>query len=234
MPPTFVLFDIDGTLMNTAGAGRRALEAAFHAAHGLGDVATRTARVAFAGKTDPMIIAEMAAALALSPGDAGALERAYLAALVAEMGRPDPRRRVLPGVRALLEALSAREDVHLGLLTGNVEAGARAKLEPFGLNPFFATGGFGSDHGDRREVARCAVARLVAHVGREAAPRRIVVVGDTENDVDCARANGYRAVAVLTGWSTRGSLEASCPDALLQDLSDLPAALRALQPDGVR
>jgi phosphoglycolate phosphatase-like HAD superfamily hydrolase len=230
MRPTLVLFDVDGTLVDTRGAGRRALQAAFGAVHGLADVAARTAAVAFSGKTDPTIVAEMAAALELTHDGVlgGAFERAYLDALAEEMARPDPGYRVLPGVRGLLDALAPRAHVHLGLLTGNVEAGARAKLQPFGLNPFFPTGGFGSDHADRREVARCAAACLARHAGCALEPERVVVVGDTELDVDCARANGYRAVAVLTGWSTREALQAAGPDVLLQDLSDLPATLRAL------
>jgi phosphoglycolate phosphatase-like HAD superfamily hydrolase len=229
MAPTFVLFDIDGTLVDTAGAGRRALERAFAQVHGVPEVTARTEGVAFGGKTDPAIVAEMAAALALPSTVLGdGFERAYLAALAEEMARPDPRRKVYPGVRALLAHLAGEEDVHLGLLTGNVEEGARAKLEPFGLNRFFPTGGFGSDHGDRREVARRAVARLVLRAGVEVPADRVVVVGDTELDVDCARANGFRAVAVLTGWSTRETLAAAGPHALLPDLSDLEEALRAL------
>ncbi len=228
MRPTLVLFDVDGTLVDTAGAGRRALQAAFEAVHGLPDVAGRTAAVAFSGKTDPAIVAEMCAALAVTRPDGAAFERAYLAALTAEMARPDARRRVLPGVRELLQGLAGRPDVHLGLLTGNVEAGARAKLAPFGLNPFFPTGGFGSDHADRREVARRAAARVALHAGIPLDASRVVVVGDTELDVDCARANGFRAVAVLTGWSTPEVLIASGPDVLLQDLADLTVTLQAL------
>jgi phosphoglycolate phosphatase-like HAD superfamily hydrolase len=144
------------------------------------------------------------------------------------MARPDPRRRLLPGVRGLLDALAARPDVHLGLVTGNVEAGARAKLAPFGLNAFFRTGGFGSDHADRREVARHAAERVALHAGISLEASRVVVVGDTELDVDCARANGFRAVAVLSGWSTEELLRQAGPDVLLPDLADLPATLAAL------
>jgi len=228
MHPTLVLFDVDGTLVDTAGAGRRALHAAFEAVHGLEDVARHTAAVAFSGKTDPTIVAEMCAALAVAPPEGEAFERAYLQALQAEMARPDPRRRVLPGVRELLETLSARPHVHLGLVTGNVEAGARAKLAPFGLNPFFPTGGFGSDHPDRREVALLAATRVAQRVRISLNASRVVVVGDTELDVDCARAHGFRSVAVLTGWCGEETLRAAGPDVLLPDLADLAVALAAL------
>ena len=227
-PTTLVLFDVDGTLVDTAGAGRRALQAAFEAVHGLPDVAGRTAAVAFSGKTDPAIVAEMCAALAVSSPDAAVFERAYLMALNVEMARSDARRRVLPGVRELVQHLAARPDVHLGLVTGNIEAGARAKLAPFGLNPFFPTGGYGSDHADRREVARMAAVRVSGGAGVHMDASRVVVVGDTELDVDCARANGFRAVAVLTGWSTPEVLQSAGPDALLQDLADLTVTLEAL------
>jgi phosphoglycolate phosphatase-like HAD superfamily hydrolase len=228
MQPTLVLFDVDGTLVDTAGAGRKALQAAFEALHGLPDVAVRTAAVAFSGKTDPAIVAEMCAALAVAPGEDAAFERAYLEALSVEMARPDARRRVLPGVRELLETLAARRDVHLGLVTGNVEAGARAKLAPFGLNPFFPAGGFGSDHTDRREVARLAAVRVASTAGIPLDASRVVVVGDTELDVDCARANGFRAVAVLTGWAEEEAVRLAGPDVVLPDLADLAATLAAL------
>ena len=207
-----VLFDLDGTLVDTAGAGRTAIERAFGAVLGRDGIDSKALGVRFAGSSDLRIFAHLALALELGEGWAAAHEPAlvqhYLAALDLELSRPDPRRRVLPGVRELLEALSAA-GIHVGLLTGNIEAGARRKLEPFGLNPFFPGGGFGSDSADRREIARIAHRRLAALAGRDYAPDDVVVVGDTEQDVDCARANGFRAVAVESGWVSRAALEAA-------------------------
>ena len=144
------------------------------------------------------------------------------------MAKPQPRRHVLPGVARLLEHLASLSGIHLGLLTGNLERSARIKLEPFGLNRFFRHGGFGSDHHDREQIARIARSRVETASGVRFAPSRITVIGDTERDVLCARHNGFRAVALGTGWTDKERLEAARPDAYLPDLSDLDAALGAL------
>ena len=151
-----------------------------------------------------------------------------LGALRAELARPDPRRRIMPGVRELLDALSSRPDVLLGLLTGNIEEGARAKLEPFGLNGYFPSGGFSSDHRDRSEIARLAHEKTSRHAGAVIPPGRVSVLGDTEHDISCARANGFRAIAVYSGWVPHDRLAAAHPDFLFEDLSDLPSVLSAL------
>ncbi len=232
MEPFLVLFDVDGTLVDCAGAGRRSLERAFERVLGADGIEAASRRVRFEGKTDPTIIAEIAREAGVPPARlaerSAALGEAYVEILREEMARPEPRRRVLPGVRELLEALVARADAHLGLLTGNLEAGARAKLEPFGLNGYFRSGGFSSDHADRVEIARIARQKVSRLVGLEFGAARVCVVGDTELDVECARANGYRSVAVPSGWVPRERLETARPDALLDDLRDLPAALAAL------
>jgi phosphoglycolate phosphatase-like HAD superfamily hydrolase len=144
------------------------------------------------------------------------------------MAREDPRRRALPGIPELLERLAARDDLVLGLLTGNFEAGARLKLEPFGLNRFFPDGGFSSDSADRREIARIARDRAARRSGIAFAAHEVTVVGDTEHDVDCARANGFRAVAIESGWVAREELERAGPDALLDSFLDVDAVLDAL------
>jgi phosphoglycolate phosphatase-like HAD superfamily hydrolase len=226
-----LLFDVDGTLVDTAGAGRRAMVQAFEQVFDIAGVDTRMRGVSFAGMTDSSIMPALAQAAGI--GDDGLrargrrLETAYLQALQAEMARADERRRVLPGIRRLLDAVAPREDARLGLLTGNLENGARIKLEPFGLNAFFPAGGFGSDHPDRREVARIAHRRTCQHFGLDFPPECVVVIGDTVYDVDCARHNGFRSLAVACGWGAREELAAAAPDALLDDLSNLPAALAA-------
>jgi phosphoglycolate phosphatase len=231
-PKTLVLFDVDGTLVDTAGAGRRGLEASFRAVFGLDGVEEAAGRVRFGGKTDPAIIAEIAREVGLPPalvaGRYGALQAAYLEALAAELRRPDTARRVLPGVPALLDGLAARRDVVLGLVTGNIEAGARAKLRAFDLNRYFEDGGFSSDHPDRGEIARIAHERLSRRAGFRFPPEDVVVVGDTELDVACARANGFRAIAVESGWIPREVLEAARPHALFADLTDRVAVMDAM------
>jgi phosphoglycolate phosphatase-like HAD superfamily hydrolase len=233
MRDVLILFDVDGTLIDAGGAGRVAMSRAFREVLQVDGTAPRGS-VAYAGRTDPVILDATAAALGIDPRrfrrHREELIRVFVRTLEDEMQRPDPRRRVLPGVLPLLETLDAMDRVHLGLVTGNLERGARAKLEPFGLNRFFPAGGFGSDDPDRRRIARIAHKRLSELAGIAFPVGDVTVVGDTEHDVDCARANGFRAVAVDSGWAERDELERARPDALLDDL----AAPRVLEALGLR
>jgi phosphoglycolate phosphatase-like HAD superfamily hydrolase len=226
-----ILFDIDGTLIDTAGAGRIAMERACSIVFGIDGVSAKAAGVRFAGMTDPVILEAVSGAIGVpSERYAAARERlqwTFLRELRAELARHEPRRRVLPGVGALLDELAARGHVRMGLLTGNLEEGARLKLQALGLDGYFPGGGFSSDHPDRREIARIARDRLSTLAGLEFAAGDVVVVGDTEHDVDCARANGFRAVAVCHGPVPRRELERARPDAILDDFLDRPRALDA-------
>jgi phosphoglycolate phosphatase-like HAD superfamily hydrolase len=156
------------------------------------------------------------------------LRASYLRELHEEMKRRDPRRRVLPGIRELLADLDSRSDVHLGLQTGNLEQGAREKLEPFAIHRFFPGGGFGSDDPDRRRVVRIAREQICRIRRIDVPPERVGVVGDTVHDVEAALANGFRAIAVATGWSSMEELERARPHALVSDLADRRRALDAL------
>jgi len=238
MRPVLILFDVDGTLVDTAGCGRRGIEQAFTSVFGTAEIAVVSARVRFDGKTDPVIIAEIAREAGIPEAELLArrndLDRAYLAALRDALARPDPRRRALPGVRALLDDLAARDDVHLGLLTGNTEAGARLKLDALALGSYFENGGFGSDDPDRVSIARLAREKMSWHASVAFEASRTTVVGDTELDVACALANGFRAVAVASGSVAIERLATSGAHAVLPDLADLGAALRALGLAGPR
>lgn len=232
MRPVLILFDVDGTLIDAAGSGRRSIERAFGAVFGTDDIAAASSRVRFDGKTDPVIVAEIAREAGIPASDFHPrrhdLDDAYLAALRDELARPHPRRRVLPGVEALLDDLSARDDVHLGLLTGNTEAGARLKLDALGLGRYFEGGGFGSDDADRAVIARLALEKMSRHANIPFEPGLTTVVGDTELDVACALANGFRAVAVASGGIALRELAASGAHAVLPDLVDKDAAILAL------
>jgi len=227
-----ILFDIDGTLVDTGGAGRRALLAAFDRLFRPASLSA-AARVPFAGRTDVAIFRDLAHELGIGADDLAKkrveFERVYGVALHRELHLEDaPPQCVLPGVLPLLEALRARPDARLGLLTGNIAIGARLKLERFDLDRFFEGGGFGDAAPDRRGVARAALEDMVRRTGVDFAASDVVVVGDTDNDVDCARANGFRAIAVDTGWAEPGSLTTARPDALFDDLSNTDAVLQAI------
>ncbi len=178
--------------------------------------------VRFDGALDMAIHADMARHLGIEPALLEARRERLQATYLSHLQRTCAAQgggRVLPGVPALLETLHGREDVAMGLITGNIRAGARAKLEPHGLNRFFTEGGFGDDASSRAEVARIALARVAA--GRPLPDSdRVVVVGDSERDVQCGRANRYRTVAVATGWTGTAALRAENPDAMVEDLSD--------------
>ena len=232
MRPTLILFDVDGTLIDARGAGRRAMERGFREVFRLDEIGKSAASVSFAGMTDPHIFRDLAQALGIEPDrfarEREHLEQAYLKALETELAKPEGGGRLMPGVKPLLDVLESEPGVYLGLLTGNLERGARTKLEPFGLNGYFSGGGFGSDHDDRREIARLARLELSRLTGVGFTDRAVVVIGDTALDVDCARANGFTSVAVASGWGSRESLELAGPDTLLPDLTDLPRSLEAL------
>jgi phosphoglycolate phosphatase len=211
------LFDIDGTLIASGGAGKAALEAALAEDFGI----TRLSeKLQLSGRTDRAIIRDLFRMHVIEETPAN------LARLVAAYLRHLPRclathaGRVLPGIAALLERLHGRQDVALGLLTGNVRAGARVKLGHFGLFDYFAFGGFGDHHLDRDDVAREALTETRRHLNGSVPPERIWVVGDTPLDIRCARSIGARAVAVCTGWHCRQELAEHQPDLLLTDLSD--------------
>ena len=232
MRPTLVLFDIDGTLIDTDGAGRLGLEASFRKVFGREDIAEFASRVRFGGNTDPTIISLIAQEAGIPAAEVEAryteVRDAYLAALRAALAEPNTRRRMLPGVKPLLDTLAARPDVFLGLVTGNIEEGARIKLDAFELNRYFIDGGFASDHPERGEIARIAHQRLSRRAGFHFPADRVMVIGDTELDVACARANGFRAIAVESRWTPREKLAAANPDSLLTDLTDADAVLAAM------
>jgi phosphoglycolate phosphatase-like HAD superfamily hydrolase len=131
-------------------------------------------------------------------------------------------------VADVVRALAVREDALVGLLTGNIEAGARVKLRPTGLWDCFRVGAFGSDDIDRRRLPAVACARAQRLTGRRFEFEQVTIIGDTPLDVDCARACGAVAVAVATGFHPPEDLQACAPDLFLTDFSDVPAALAAL------
>jgi phosphoglycolate phosphatase len=219
-----LLFDIDGTLVLTGGAGlramTRALEEVFGVRGGMDDVP-------MAGRTDAWILSQVAAKHGFSC-DADALERfrdTYVTYLAREVHLPGPRKGMMPGVRPLLDTLALRDDAYLALLTGNFERGARIKLEYFDLWRYFACGAFGDDALERNGLLRKALGAVRACGGPVAQPSDVVVIGDTPLDVAVAAAGGVRSIAVATGSHDVRSLRESGADVVLPDLSDVEVVL---------
>lgn len=222
-----VLFDIDGTLLSSQGMPARILGDALREVFG---TSGPTMGVEYAGRTDPQIARDLMSRAGVPRERIAALLGKALdryTELLAERLPPEAV-EAKPGVVALVEALAARPEVTLALLTGNLEPCARVKLGPLGLNRFFPFGAFGSDDEDRYRLPALAVARARERTGRIFQGPEVVVVGDSVHDVLCGRSLGVRAVAVATGPMPRPALEASGPDALLDDFSDTERSLLAI------
>ncbi|GIL08503.1 MAG: haloacid dehalogenase [Chloroflexota bacterium] len=222
---TVVLFDIDGTLLRSDGAGRAATRAAMLEVFGAAD---GVETLNFGGKTDWFIITELLADQGHTHADIARLMPVYGAALARHLERALTRYRIwaLPGALDAVTALRARPNTLIGLITGNVRDTVAFKLRAAGYEPdWFTVGAYGSESPDRSEVAALAVARAAQAAGRSLHPAQTVIVGDTPADVACARAVGARAVAVVTGFASREELAAAGPDHLLDDLSALPGVL---------
>jgi phosphoglycolate phosphatase-like HAD superfamily hydrolase len=220
------LFDIDGTLLSSGGAGKAALETALVEDFGLSGL---RGHVPYSGRTDRAIIRDLLQLhdIQETKGTFERLVAGYLNRL------PDclrnHRGKVLPGIAGLLEDLSARDEVAVGLLTGNLRAGARIKLGHFGLHDYFAFGGFGDHHWERDDVAREALDAVRTHFNGQVVLERVWVIGDTPLDVQCARAIGVKVAAVATGLHSLVELEAAGPDLVLADLSDAAPLLARWQ-----
>ena len=225
---TVLLFDIDGTLVLTGGAGGRAMTRAFQDLYG---VANGFDGVPFNGRTDAWILSRAAAAHGIDGQALARFKPLYLDYLADELHKPGPRKGVMPGVGPLLEALVERDHIFIALLTGNFEEGARLKLEHFDLWRYFACGAFGDTTQDRNGLLPEALARVSSCGGPEARPADIVIIGDTPLDVGVALSGGARSIAVATGGHTTDELRASGADVVFQDLSDLEAVLAALEGD---
>lgn len=227
-PERLILFDIDGTLLHAGGAPRRAFRQALLEHFGTEGAA---ASDDFSGKTDPQIVYELMTAAGFDDDHiaeriAAVFER-YLEGLEAELAG-ESGHRLYPGIPELLPRLADDHRVVLGLLTGNVEEGARLKLAHFGLWELFRVGAFGSDDRERDRLPPIAVERARRLTGRAFEGDEVVIVGDTEADVRCARAVGAMAVAVATGVPSRETLVAAGPDLLLDSLEEWPELLAEL------
>jgi phosphoglycolate phosphatase-like HAD superfamily hydrolase len=224
-----ILFDIDGTLVLTGGAGMRAMN---RACEDLVRSEDALAGVTFAGRTDWSILDDILRnhGHTLDELLLDELRRRYVTHLAEEIQLPGRGvKDVMPGIRELLDALARRDDVRMGLLTGNFIEGARIKLEYFDLWKYFPWGAFGGDAANRNDLVPIAVERARAHGIDGIAPEDIFVIGDTPNDIECARAADAVPVAVATGSYTVDQLRAAGADIVFEDLSETSAFLRLLE-----
>jgi phosphoglycolate phosphatase len=221
-----ILFDIDGTLIDSGGAGTRSLNLVFkkvfsieNAFHG----------ISMSGKTDTQIMKEGLIKHGISTnGNLNAVIDSYLKHLQREIN--NARKHVKPGVHEILEKLSFIKGAALGLLTGNLEPGARIKLEPFNLNKYFPAGAFGSDDEDRNRLLPIAVKRFEELYQQKIGLDECIVIGDTPRDVVCAHIYGALCVGVATGPYPIDTLIEAGADYVVDNLSEYYDLIKFLKP----
>jgi phosphoglycolate phosphatase-like HAD superfamily hydrolase len=222
------LFDIDGTLLLSGGAGVRAMTRAFEQVFGVIDA---FASSDIAGRTDTFILSNAMRAAGISDTSENhrRFREAYIEILATEIDAPSSRPRgLMPGIMPLLHALGRQDGSELALLTGNFEAAAYLKLGAFGIADFFPWGAFGEESAERAQLARVAMRRAEERAIPAQVRDRAVVIGDTPHDVDCARAIGARVLAVATGSYSVEQLTAATADIVLPDLSDTDQVIELL------
>jgi phosphoglycolate phosphatase-like HAD superfamily hydrolase len=226
--PALILFDIDGTLLLSGRAGMRAMTRAFQQTFGIGDV---FAGESFGGRTDSYLVAKALTRAGLPDTEEyhHRFRDAYLPLLAEEIQQPGTGHKgLMPGARELLEALHDYEHLHLALLTGNYREAAEIKLQHFELWDFFEWGAFSDDHADRNQLVPIARARAETYDIPVEAIERVIVIGDTPHDVECARVAGATCIAVATGGYTVEQLREAGANEVLADLSDTERVLQLL------
>ncbi|MES2696475.1 MAG: HAD family hydrolase [Verrucomicrobiota bacterium] len=223
-----LLWDIDGTLVASGGAGMRALRIALRKTFGLD---SSLQDVDFAGRTDTWIMRAIFKKFDLpaTPENFARLFDGYVTALPGELH--NPHARVLPGVREILRASADHGAIAQGLLTGNMRRGAQAKLTHHGLWEHFDFGAFGDDSEFRNELGPHALRRALERHGIHFPADNVWVIGDTPHDIACGKIIGARTLAVATGSSTLAELRAHAPTAAVEDLSDTTAILKLFEGD---
>jgi phosphoglycolate phosphatase len=220
-----ILWDIDGTLLTSGGAGERALVAALKTEFGLDG---SLSWLNYSGRTDAWIAHEALRHFGLpeTPENIQRYLEGYLRALAAEM--PNPHARLHAGILTLLETLHRRADVVQGLLTGNLQRGAHIKLEQFAVWSYFEVGAFADDSPRRNDLGPHALRRARERHGVEFPPKGVFIIGDTPHDIECGKVIDANTIAVATGNFSVEQLQAHAPTAVFADFSDTAAFLRVI------
>jgi phosphoglycolate phosphatase-like HAD superfamily hydrolase len=226
MKPTLILWDIDQTLVNMDRAGERALLQMIRETYQ--QDFQEQLPVDLRGRTDTSIMRDLLAHIRVeaTPAEAEKFRNQYLALLPITL--PKGNARVLPGVRAALDAIAAHPELHQGLLTGNLREGARLKLAHVGLWSYFEFGAFADDSSDRNELGPFALRRAKEKTGLDFPPDRVWIIGDTPHDIACAKAIGAKSIGVATGSFLPEDLTACGATRVFRDLSDTQGLLDQL------
>ncbi|HJU43757.1 MAG TPA: HAD family hydrolase [Vicinamibacterales bacterium] len=228
MTPALILFDVDGTLLLSGRAGLRAMTRAFQEAFGITDAFKGES---FGGRTDSYLVSKALkqAGLPDTTENHDRFRATYLPLLAEEIEHPGQGHKgLMPGARELLEALQEYDHLHLALLTGNYREAAEIKLQHFEIWEFFEWGAFSDDHQDRNELVPIAKTRAETYDIPAEAIERVIVIGDTPHDIECARVAGAKSIAVATGGFTVEQLKDAGADEVLRDLSDTQQVIALL------
>jgi len=219
-----LLFDIDGTLLHTGGAGISAIHEGMRNAFDLRNTADQMPPLELGGATDAGLARFLFNHFEIdhSTENEEAFYNAYHECLSQNLAHHSKINtgHLLPGVTELLESLNKHDHLALGLLTGNIQRGAWTKLEQFDIEHFFQTGAFGDDHHDRNHLGPIAIDRAAQHFECDFSAEDTIIIGDTPKDIACARACGACAVAVATGTFTFEALSSFEPDHLFENFED--------------
>lgn len=223
-----ILFDVDGTLIRSAGAGRIAMNRAFEKVFG---VTNGFESVPMMGRTDPIILKEVMRAhdIEWSAFAVQQFQTEYFPMLDEELKVPRPGVRICPGIESLLFSLKMMPHCYLGLLTGNWKLGAYSKLRHFKLNDYFMFGAFADDKEDRNRLVPVAIDRFKQKTGHSIDITNVFVIGDTVLDIECGRVHGAKTIAVATGIQSFDVLNRENPDYCFHNFSDLPRVLAIFQ-----
>ncbi|MFQ5628344.1 MAG: HAD family hydrolase [bacterium] len=214
-----LLFDIDGTLILTGGAGMRGMNRAFVE---LFNVENALDGLTLSGMTDKIIFRDACkkANIEFSERNHANFKQSYIEYLKKEIEKPAHGKQILPGVQDLLEKLRFESEIRLGLLTGNYAPCAKIKLQHFGLDQYFEFGAYGDDNEDRNKLVPYALTRYSDRIGQNGKITSTWIIGDTPKDVRCARPHHAKAIAVATGGYSEEELAKAEPDATFTDLTD--------------